>query len=98
MRALEEEAAAPRHAVLAPAAENSESESESESEGQAEDLAAMGIAEGTCLPFSFPSFREFCALRELRFEEVAARIAADEEEELRLAIIAADEEEEEEAS
>ena len=96
LRALEEEAAAPRHAVLPPAAENSESESESE--GQAEDLAAMGIAEGTCLPFSFPSFREFCALRELRFEEVAARIAADEEEELRLAIIAADEEEEEEAS
>ena len=62
----------------------------------------MGIAEGTCLPFSFPSFREFCALREMRggaFEEIAARIAAEEEEEeLRLAIIAADEEEEEEAS
>ena len=84
MRALEEEAAAPRHAVLAPAAENSESESESESEGQAEDLAAIGIAEGTCLPFSFPSVREFCALRKMRggaFEEIAARIAADEEEE-----------------
>ena len=48
-----------------------------------EDLASMGIAEGTCLPFSFPSVREFCALREMRgaFEEVAARIAADEEEE-----------------
>ena len=82
LRALEEEAAAPRHAVFPPTAENSESESESE--GQAEDLAAMGIAEGTCLPFSFPSVREFCALREMRggaFEEIAARIAADEEEE-----------------
>ena len=43
----------------------------------------MGIAEGTCLPFSFPSVREFCALREMRgaFEEIAARTAADEEEE-----------------
>ena len=84
----EEEAATPRHAVQPPAAEqrDSESESESESEGawQAEDLAAMGIVAGTCLPCSFPSFREFCALRELHggaFEEIAARIAADEEEE-----------------
>ena len=86
LRALEEEAAAPRHAVFPPTAENSESESESESEGawQAEDLAAMGIVAGTCLPCTFPSFREFCALRELRggaFEEIAARIAAVEDEE-----------------
>ena len=84
----EEEAATPRHAVQPPAAEqrDSESESESESEGawQAEDLAAMGIVAGTCLPCSFPSVREFCALRELRggaFEEIAARIAADGDEE-----------------
>ena len=43
----------------------------------------MGIAEGTCLPCCFPSFRESCALQEMRgaFEEAAARIAAEEEEE-----------------
>ena len=45
----------------------------------------MGIAErgDLHLPCSFPSFRESCALREMRgaFEEVAARIAAEEEEE-----------------
>jgi len=39
LRALEEEAAAPRHAVLPPAAENSQSESESEREGQAEEAS-----------------------------------------------------------
>ena len=72
--------------VLPPAEaeEESESDSEEEEEGPSvEDLAAFGIVEGTCLPFSFPSVREFTALRERRgaFEEVAARIAADEEEE-----------------
>ena len=72
--------------VLPPAEaeEESESDSEEEEEGPSvEDLAAFGVEEGTCLPFSFPSVREFSARREMRgaFEEAAARIAAEEEEE-----------------